>query len=87
MTTSLNARSGLRWTAASVAGLIAGVYLLIGTEVVRVPGVAEVEPGPAMPLLIAGAAFAILAAGLAWRPARSATPTGSTPPREHTRRS
>jgi glyoxylase-like metal-dependent hydrolase (beta-lactamase superfamily II) len=59
-------RAGL--FAAVLAATVAGLYLLIGLELVPVPGVAEVEPGPAVPLVLAGVLFTLLAAALAWRP-------------------
>jgi phosphatidylserine synthase len=44
------------------------LYAVVGLEIVEVDGVAEVEPGPAVPLVIAAAAFAVLTTWLAIRP-------------------
>lgn len=44
------------------------LYAVVGLEVVRVDGVAEVEPGPAVPLVIAAGVFAALTTWLAIRP-------------------
>lgn len=52
------------------ATLTAAAYLIVGLEWIAVDGIAEVEPGPAVPLVIAGVVFAGLAALLAVRPGR-----------------
>ena len=52
----------LRSAAGTLAAVVAALYLIVGFEVVRVDGIADVEPGPAVPLVIAGVLFAALAA-------------------------
>ena len=52
-------------------------YLVVGFEWVRVAGVADVEPGPAIPLVVAAVAFAGLAILLAAHPGRFAYVAGA----------
>ena len=52
--------------AAVLCAAVAALYAVVGLEVVTVPSVAEVEPGPAVPLVIAAVAFAVLAVLLAF---------------------
>jgi hypothetical protein len=47
--------------AAVLCAAVAALYAVVSLEVVTVPSVAEVEPGPAVPLVIAAVAFAVLA--------------------------
>lgn len=55
-----------RWRTAVASGTagVALLYLIVGLEFVEVDGIADVEPGPAVPLVIAGALFAALAVTL-----------------------
>jgi hypothetical protein len=48
--------------------MTAVAYLVVGLEWVAVDGIADVEPGPAVPLVIAGVVFAGLAVLLARHP-------------------
>jgi phosphatidylserine synthase len=52
------------------------LYALVGFEVVKVKGVAEVEPGPAVPLVMAAVVFAVLTTVLSLRPSRPVFFTG-----------
>jgi hypothetical protein len=54
----------VRVVAASTAMVLAMIYLLIGFEAITVRSVTEVEPGPAVPLVIEGLALCGLAAAL-----------------------
>lgn len=58
----------LRLIALLMSSVTTVLYVLVGFEVVKVDGVAEVEPGPALPLVLAAVAFAALTAALALRP-------------------
>jgi hypothetical protein len=57
-------RGPVRVAAATTAVVLAMIYLLIGFEAIAVRSVTEVEPGPAVPLVIEGIALGVLAAAL-----------------------
>lgn len=61
-------RQVLRLVAVALSAVVAALYAVVGFELVSVRGVTGVEPGPAVPLVIAAFAFAALTAALALRP-------------------
>jgi hypothetical protein len=58
----------LRLSAIAIAAVVTVLYVVVGAEIVKVDGVAEVETGPAVPLLIAAGAFGVLTIALALHP-------------------
>jgi hypothetical protein len=61
----------LRFVVAAGTAAVGALYLLIAIDTIAVPGVAGVEEGPAVPLLIAGGLFLLLAGLAALRPHRA----------------
>jgi hypothetical protein len=68
---------GLRFVVAAGTAAVGALYLLIATDTIAVPGVAGVEEGPAVPLLIAGGLFVLLAGLAALRPHRTVWMAGA----------
>ena len=65
--------------AAVLCAAVAALYAVVGLEVVTVRGMAEVEPGPAVPLVIAAVAFTVLAVLLAFGARRGVLVGGIVP--------
>ena len=58
----------LRLLAVLLSAAVTVLYAVVGLELVKVDGVADVAPGPAVPLVVAAVAFALLTLALSMRP-------------------